>query len=299
MPPTPKTSLLITDGGDPIPSEDFPEMARWTLEGRLDLDGMVTRELGLRRPRRGVPGDAGRRGDPHGRGVRPVTAELGAERALRGDLDAWWRFGVPIADPIVRALFRVRVAGIHHVPLAGPAILAFVHVSVLDGPSLAAEVAWRRRRTLRFLVAAEIFHVPVSGWFLRRYRQIPVRRGESDTGALDEAHRHDPPRRRRGDRAGRSRPTPRPASPADPERIAHRAPHRRARDPGGDPGNAASMAEGWPALGTPLPTSARLRVRAGDRTEWRRVRPGRHRRFRDARPRSARAPACRGALAGG
>ena len=58
-------------------------------------------------------------------------------------------------DLIVRALFRVRVAGIHHVPLQGPAILAFVHVSVLDGPSLAAEVAWRRRRTVRFLVAAE------------------------------------------------------------------------------------------------------------------------------------------------
>jgi 1-acyl-sn-glycerol-3-phosphate acyltransferase len=116
-----------------------------------------------------------------------VTAELGADRAVRGDLDAWWRFGVPIADLIVRALFRVRVAGIHHVPLEGPAIIAFVHVSVLDGPSLAAEVAWRRRRTVRFLVAAEIFDVPVSGWFLRRYRQIPVRRGKSDTGALDEA----------------------------------------------------------------------------------------------------------------
>jgi len=42
-----KTSLLITDGGDPIPAEDFPEMARWALEGRLDLDGMVTRELRL------------------------------------------------------------------------------------------------------------------------------------------------------------------------------------------------------------------------------------------------------------
>jgi 1-acyl-sn-glycerol-3-phosphate acyltransferase len=81
----------------------------------------------------------------------------------------------------------VRVAGIHHVPLEGPAILAFVHVSVLDGPCLAAEVAWRRRRTVRFLVASEIFDVPVSGWFLRRYRQIPVRRGKSDAGALDEA----------------------------------------------------------------------------------------------------------------
>jgi S-(hydroxymethyl)mycothiol dehydrogenase len=42
-----KSSLLITDGGDPIPSEDFPEMASWCLEGRLDLDGMVTRTLGL------------------------------------------------------------------------------------------------------------------------------------------------------------------------------------------------------------------------------------------------------------
>jgi S-(hydroxymethyl)mycothiol dehydrogenase len=42
-----KTSLLITDGGDPIPAEDFPEMARWALEGRLDLGGMVTRELAL------------------------------------------------------------------------------------------------------------------------------------------------------------------------------------------------------------------------------------------------------------
>ena len=42
-----KASLLITDGGDPIPAEDFPQMARWALEGRLDLDGMVTRELAL------------------------------------------------------------------------------------------------------------------------------------------------------------------------------------------------------------------------------------------------------------
>jgi 1-acyl-sn-glycerol-3-phosphate acyltransferase len=115
-----------------------------------------------------------------------VTDELGADRTVRGDLDAWWRFGVPIAELLVRSLFRVRVTGIHHVPLEGPAILAFAHVSVLDGPCLAAEVAWRRRRTVRFLVASEIFDAPVTGWFLRRYRQIPVRRGKSDAGALDE-----------------------------------------------------------------------------------------------------------------
>ena len=40
-----KVNLLITDGGDPIPSEDFPEMARWAVDGTLDLDAMVTREI--------------------------------------------------------------------------------------------------------------------------------------------------------------------------------------------------------------------------------------------------------------
>lgn len=40
-----KARLLISDGGDPIPSQDFPQMARWYAEGRLDLDAMVSREL--------------------------------------------------------------------------------------------------------------------------------------------------------------------------------------------------------------------------------------------------------------
>jgi 1-acyl-sn-glycerol-3-phosphate acyltransferase len=105
----------------------------------------------------------------------------------RGDLNVWWRLGIPLVVPIERALFRVRVSGIHHVPLTGPAILAFVHISVLDGPCLAIEAAWRRRRAVRFLVAAEAFEHPVTGWFLRRFRQIPIRRGRSDAGALDEA----------------------------------------------------------------------------------------------------------------
>jgi 1-acyl-sn-glycerol-3-phosphate acyltransferase len=115
------------------------------------------------------------------------VTEIEASDIARGDLNAWWRFGIPLVLPIERALFRVRVTGIHHVPFAGPAILAFVHISVLDGPCLAIEVAWRRRRVVRFLVAAEVFQRPVSGWFLRRYRQIPIRRGRSDADALDEA----------------------------------------------------------------------------------------------------------------
>ena len=42
-----KATLLVTDGGDPIPSEDFPQMASWAIDGAIDLDTMVTREIAL------------------------------------------------------------------------------------------------------------------------------------------------------------------------------------------------------------------------------------------------------------
>jgi 1-acyl-sn-glycerol-3-phosphate acyltransferase len=103
------------------------------------------------------------------------------------DFDAWWRFGALLTLPIVRLLFRVRVEGLEHVPRTGPAILAFNHVSVLDGPALAIETAFRRRRAVRFLIAAEVFGQRFFGWIVRSFHQIPIRRGEGDTGALDAA----------------------------------------------------------------------------------------------------------------
>jgi 1-acyl-sn-glycerol-3-phosphate acyltransferase len=106
---------------------------------------------------------------------------------VSGELNAWWRTGIPIVTPILRLLFRVRIEGLEHVPARGPAILAFNHVSVLDGPVLAIETARRLKRESRFLVAAEQFRRPLVGWILRRYEQIPIRRGEGDTSALDEA----------------------------------------------------------------------------------------------------------------
>lgn len=106
---------------------------------------------------------------------------------MPGELNAWWRVGIPIVSPIERVLFSVRIEGVEHVPARGPAILAFNHVSVLDGPVLAIEAARRLSRESRFLVAAEQFRRPFIGWILRRYDQIPIRRGQGDTGALDEA----------------------------------------------------------------------------------------------------------------
>jgi 1-acyl-sn-glycerol-3-phosphate acyltransferase len=104
-----------------------------------------------------------------------------------GELNRWWRIGLPIVAPLVRILFRVRVVGVEHVPLTGPAILAFNHLSALDGPVLAIELARHIKRESRFLVAAEFFRRRLVGWILRRYDQIPVHRGEGDRSAIDAA----------------------------------------------------------------------------------------------------------------
>jgi 1-acyl-sn-glycerol-3-phosphate acyltransferase len=104
------------------------------------------------------------------------------------ELTVWWRIGRGLLVPVMRSLFRVRVEGAGNVPRDGGAILAFNHVSVLDGPCVAIATAWRCGRVTRFLVAAEVF----DGWFgplLRACRQIPIRRGENDAHALDEAVR--------------------------------------------------------------------------------------------------------------
>ncbi len=106
---------------------------------------------------------------------------------MRDDFSAWWAVGSAATSPLVRMLFRVRVDGIDGVPAAGPAILAFNHVSVLDGPVLAIETAVRRRRGVRFLVAAEVFGHRLYGPVLRSFGQIPIRRGEADLGALGTA----------------------------------------------------------------------------------------------------------------
>ena len=42
-----RARVLVSHGGDHLPHEDFPRLAQWALEGRLDLASMVTRTGGL------------------------------------------------------------------------------------------------------------------------------------------------------------------------------------------------------------------------------------------------------------
>jgi S-(hydroxymethyl)mycothiol dehydrogenase len=42
-----RARILVSHGGDHLPAEDFPRLAQWALEGKLDLAGMVTRTAPL------------------------------------------------------------------------------------------------------------------------------------------------------------------------------------------------------------------------------------------------------------
>jgi 1-acyl-sn-glycerol-3-phosphate acyltransferase len=105
------------------------------------------------------------------------------------ELNRWWSIVSAVAGILMRAIFRVHVEGETNVPSQGPAIIAFNHVSVLDGPVVGVVVARTRRRESRFLVAAEVFRQRMAGWLLRSFDQIPIRRGEGDVDALEEAVR--------------------------------------------------------------------------------------------------------------
>jgi 1-acyl-sn-glycerol-3-phosphate acyltransferase len=104
----------------------------------------------------------------------------------RREMNWIWVIGAPLVRMLFGLLFRLRIEGIEHVPRQGSVIVAPNHVSVLDGPLMVATVGTHRWRATRCLIAAEIF-TGLTGWILRQARQIPIRRGSGDTGALDEA----------------------------------------------------------------------------------------------------------------
>jgi len=79
----------------------------------------------------------------------------------------------PVVLGLCRVLFRVRVRGLEHVPVAGAFVVAPSHRSLLDIPFAACIT----RRRIRFLAKRELF---ASRWGARLWRAlggIPVDRG--------------------------------------------------------------------------------------------------------------------------
>ena len=83
---------------------------------------------------------------------------------------------------VLRTWFRVRVSGAEHIPAHGGVIVAPNHKNFLD-PFFIGIVA---RRHVRFMAKIELFKGPLA-WLFLRLGAFPIRRGESDTEALDTA----------------------------------------------------------------------------------------------------------------
>lgn len=96
---------------------------------------------------------------------RPVYAV--AKAVFRGFLRLW---------------FRIRVAGVDHVPDEGGVILAPNHKNFLD-PFFIGIVL---RRRVRYMAKSELYTGPLK-WILPRLGAFPVHRGEADTVALGVA----------------------------------------------------------------------------------------------------------------
>ena len=88
-----------------------------------------------------------------------------------------------IAWVAARIVYRFRLKGDEHIPLAGPAILVCNHVSYMDAVLLMAASP----RPIRFLMDHRIFAVPVLGALFKLAKAIPVAPRSEDPEAYERA----------------------------------------------------------------------------------------------------------------
>lgn len=81
---------------------------------------------------------------------------------------------------------RLEVRGLENLPLEGPALIVSNHDSWLDPLVMVEAMMWRERQ-LRFLAKSTLWKSRIFAWILDGAAQIPIRRGESDTAALEVA----------------------------------------------------------------------------------------------------------------
>ncbi|BDT70196.1 lysophospholipid transporter LplT [Comamonadaceae bacterium OS-1] len=88
-----------------------------------------------------------------------------------------------VAWMLSHCVYRFKVTGDEHIPIAGPAILACNHVSFVDAVLLMAASP----RPIVFLMDHRIFQVPVLGWLFRLAKAIPIAPRAEDPAAYEAA----------------------------------------------------------------------------------------------------------------
>ena len=88
-----------------------------------------------------------------------------------------------VAWLLSHCVYRFKVTGDQHIPIAGPAILACNHVSFVDAVLLMAASP----RPIVFLMDHGIFQVPVLGWLFRLAKAIPIAPRAENPAAYEAA----------------------------------------------------------------------------------------------------------------
>ena len=81
---------------------------------------------------------------------------------------------------------RLEVKGLENLPARGPALVVSNHDAWLDPLVILEAMMWRERQ-LRFLAKSTLWKSRIIAWILDGAAQIPIRRGQSDTAALENA----------------------------------------------------------------------------------------------------------------
>ncbi len=84
---------------------------------------------------------------------------------------------------VARVLYRIRVAGLEHVPAEGPALVVCNHVSFADALVLSAAV----HRPMRVVMEASIFRIPLVNAVFRGMKAIPITSAREDLAAREAA----------------------------------------------------------------------------------------------------------------
>jgi glycerol-3-phosphate dehydrogenase (NAD(P)+) len=90
-----------------------------------------------------------------------------------------------ILTPAFLVWFRLRRHGRQHARVDGGLIVASNHRSFLDPFVIGVALPWRRR--IQFLAKVELFERRWQGWLVSRLGAFPIRRGQSDTIAMETA----------------------------------------------------------------------------------------------------------------
>jgi 1-acyl-sn-glycerol-3-phosphate acyltransferase len=99
---------------------------------------------------------------------------------------ALYAIGQSASNVLFNTIWRRKAFGVENVPPAGtPVIFAANHRSLADPNLVGSLVPY----PIYYFAKAELFDVPLVGWYIRRVNAFPVKRKENDVGAFKTAVR--------------------------------------------------------------------------------------------------------------